>query len=326
MDKEVGITSFQLISRLRRALGVRRAGHCGTLDPFATGALPAAFGRYTTALHFMEGYDKVYAFTARLGAATDTYDHEGKIMMSIPEQSLADLYASGELHRRVQTLTPRFSGVQIQTPPMYSAIKVDGKPLYQYARSGQEIERKSREIRIAIQSLTLKAEEGRVLLEGVLEVSKGSYIRSWVHDFGEALGTYAHCIQLRRLRCGPFSADQGIRSGDLLSLYDELGKDPGLVFDALVKENKILPLEAAWPEIPTVDTTEKEALDIICGRRILWDSGWEERLKPATDSERAGRVFLRFHGKALAMAFLTEEEGARTLKTERVWMQRDDLF
>lgn len=198
IDKPVGITSFRLVAILRRKLNVKKIGHAGTLDPFATGVMVLLVGRnYTRLSDSLLGQNKAYRVRVRLGVTTDSYDCEGQVM------GTSELVPSLE---QVQEALQSFQGAILQTPPMFSAKKVGGKKLYELARKGEEVERKAVEVTVQTQ---LKGYEYPYL---DLEVSctKGTYIRSIAHDLGVKLGCGAHAEQLRRTESGQFKLEQCI--------------------------------------------------------------------------------------------------------------------
>lgn len=192
VDKPAGITSAAVIRRLKGRLGRRtRVGHVGTLDPFASGLLPLCVGEATKIARYLVGEAKTYEGTIALGTETDTLDPTGTVTASapVPPFGEADLAA----------VARRFTGTMDQEPPMYSAVKRQGVPLYRLARRGEEVERSAR--RIAVESLTLRA-DGPTRVELRITCSKGTYVRVIAADVGRALGTVAHLARLRRLRVG----------------------------------------------------------------------------------------------------------------------------
>lgn len=192
VDKPQGITSHDVVSRCRRIFKTRRVGHSGTLDPLATGVLPIFIGRATRACEFALSDEKKYIATFRLGITTDTQDITGNVISEKESTVSPD---------EVFSVCRSFLGKSEQIPPMFSAIKVDGVPLYKLARRGEEVERKSREIEIFDIS-------PRHIGENDYEIevfcSKGTYIRTLVHDIGEKLGTGACMTSLRRTKSGIF--------------------------------------------------------------------------------------------------------------------------
>ncbi|MGL4652903.1 tRNA pseudouridine(55) synthase TruB [Cetobacterium sp.] len=197
IDKPIGITSFDVIRVLRRNLKERRIGHTGTLDPLATGILVICVGRATKLAQDIEGYEKEYVADLELGFKTDTYDIEGKVLDRVENFNISD-EAFG---KALET----FKGDIKQVPPMYSAIKVDGKKLYELAREGVEIERKARDV--SITNLDVISFDG-IKAKINCTVSKGTYIRSLIYDLGEKLGTFATMTGLRRTRVGKEDLDR----------------------------------------------------------------------------------------------------------------------
>lgn len=195
IDKPAGWTSHDVVAKLRRALSERRIGHGGTLDPMATGVLPVFVGRATRAVEFIENADKEYLAGLRFGLVTDTQDTTGTVLAEggpIPGED--DIRAALE----------NFLGPQSQLPPLYSAIKVDGKKLYQYARAGKTVERQPRQITISeLEPLGFQDGEYRFRLV----CTKGTYVRTLCHDLGQALGCGGAMSSLRRLRAGVFRAE-----------------------------------------------------------------------------------------------------------------------
>ncbi|MDQ1534202.1 MAG: tRNA pseudouridine55 synthase [Actinomycetota bacterium] len=198
VDKPVGCTSHDVVSRLRRIYGQRRVGHAGTLDPDATGVLLVGLGRATRLLRFLQQTSKTYRATVVFGVATDTLDASGAVL---------DRVAMTLTRAQIDTAAASFVGESEQVPPMVSAIKIDGRRLHELARRGVEVERPARRVRIdrfAVESFT----DGPYPEAGVVvDCSSGTYIRSLAADFGVALGGCAHLRDLRRLRVGSFDLD-----------------------------------------------------------------------------------------------------------------------
>ena len=207
IDKPQGLTSHDVVSRIRRICKTRKVGHAGTLDPLATGVLPVAIGTGTKVLQFLLVVDKSYRATLRLGVSTDTLDSEGT---EIDRRELPT-----DCEARLQQIVRKFLGTIQQVPPMYSALKKDGVPLYKLARQGQTVEREARTVdisRLDIVSIDLPD----VVIE--VDCSKGTYIRTLAQDIGDAVGCGAHIVALRRLRSGPFVIDDCVT---LESLADQ---------------------------------------------------------------------------------------------------------
>jgi tRNA pseudouridine55 synthase len=199
IDKPQGVTSFDVVRTIRRALKVRRVGHCGTLDPMATGVLPVAIGEATRLVEFVMDGEKIYRGKLKLGETTDTQDAEGTIL----RRSSIDGIGREQIEEVIATLL----GPIQQLPPMYSALKRDGVPLYELARKGLEVERSLRSIeiyRFELCSIDLPF----VTFE--VTCSKGTYIRTLAHDLGARLGCGAHLTALRRLKSGACSEVEAI--------------------------------------------------------------------------------------------------------------------
>lgn len=191
LDKPLGLSSNHALQRVRRALDARKAGHTGSLDPLATGLLPICLGEATKLSSYLLGADKHYRVTASIGTETTTGDAEGEVA----GVSNASMPQGRELMR----LLASFAGEHEQVPPMYSALKVDGKPLYQYAREGRVVERQARLVSIHAIDL-VDADAKRMTLD--LAVSSGTYVRTLVEDIARAWGGCAHVAALRRTRVG----------------------------------------------------------------------------------------------------------------------------
>ncbi|MDH4320508.1 MAG: tRNA pseudouridine(55) synthase TruB [Desulfobulbaceae bacterium] len=206
IDKPVGPTSFQIVRQVRKALGIKKVGHAGTLDPFASGLLILCAGRPATRIiDQLMGGDKTYEATLRLGIETDTQDLEGEVVAEQPVRELS--------RAEVEACLAGFVGEGVQTPPRYSALKHKGKPLYYYARKGIEVVKPPRPI--IIRELLLLA-LGADWLTIRVHCGKGTYVRTLGADIGNALGCGAHLIALRRLQSGPFSVTKAL-PGDRLA-------------------------------------------------------------------------------------------------------------
>lgn len=239
INKPAGITSFRVVALVRRLSGERRVGHAGTLDPSATGVLPVCLGRATRIVEFLQDTSKTYRAVIELGIATDTDDASGQIVQKgdpggISREALESALAS-------------FCGSIHQTPPMYSAVKHQGKPLYRLARAGITVERKSRLARIH----NLEVVDWRSPVATVVVVcGKGTYIRTLAHDLGQLLGCGAYLKNLVRLRYGPFDikdavsisqVEDAFHSGSLTSLLHPVDSAllhwPAMVVDAAVEQD-----------------------------------------------------------------------------------------
>lgn len=196
LDKPSGITSHTAVQRVRRALGIGRAGHAGTLDPLATGVLLVGLGRATRLLEYLTGHEKEYRARVRLGERRDTLDREGELLESVPVPALDPT--------ALEEALARWRGTQVQIPPVYSAVKVRGVPLHRRARRGEDVSAPPRTVQI--RELELLERQGPDLVLRIT-CSAGTYVRSLARDLGEALGTAATLWELTRTRSGPFGLE-----------------------------------------------------------------------------------------------------------------------
>ncbi len=209
IDKPVGITSHDVVARVRRLAGQKRVGHAGTLDPTASGVLPILLGQATRLAEYLSESGKAYRATIRFGVVTDSYDTEGQIVRESPVSLTRDDIAAA---------LPDFLGNQLQRPPLYSAIKIEGQRLYALARAGQTPEVSPRPIRIDALDVIDWTSPTLVL---DVECSKGTYIRSLAFDLGERLGPGAHLAALIRTRSGPFTLASSISLDALAQAFSE---------------------------------------------------------------------------------------------------------
>lgn len=202
LDKPLGLSSNQALQRVKWLLRAEKAGHTGTLDPLATGVLPLCFGAATKFSQLHLDADKTYRATARLGLTTDTGDAEGQVLCRRDVNINANLLAK---------LEAAFTGDLTQIPPMYSALKKDGRTLYSYAREGVEVDRPARNVKIySLKIASARMDKGEEAIEFVAKCSKGTYIRTLAQDMGEALGCGAYLTALRRIQTGDFNESQCI--------------------------------------------------------------------------------------------------------------------
>lgn len=254
IDKPEGPTSHDVVARVRRATGIRRIGHAGTLDPFATGVLVVCIGRATRLVQFLVGLDKEYIATVRLGFATDTQDGTGK--------QITPLRSSNELSLEgVQRVLDQFTGRQLQTPPMFSAKKVGGERLYKAARAGREVTREP--VNIVVHSIGLIEDNGlglRMNEDGTrdfqmrVRCSSGTYVRTLANDIGERLDVGAHLFKLRRIAVGQFRVADAMTLDEMERMtLDDLG-------NALISTSDML------PHLPNVWLDEERTKLVINGR------------------------------------------------------------
>jgi tRNA pseudouridine55 synthase len=292
VDKPIGPTSFAVVKQVRALLGKQRrekVGHGGTLDPFASGVLPICIGEGTKVLPFLLDADKSYEAVVRFGVETDTLDRTGQ---TVAENSIASLSAA-----TVEAALADFRGPIEQVPPMYSALKRDGRPLYSYARAGETVERAARTVTIHELAMVAFDPPDRARLR--IRCSKGTYIRSLAADLGTRLGVGAHLVELRRTASGPFRLDQSIT-------LDDLG--------ARVADGRALPMLSlleALAHLPMVNVDEAQTLVLERGQRMDWSalSGGRELAGPAC-AVRSGEG-------GLALVAVVEQNADGTVKILR---------
>ena len=202
IDKPEGFTSQDVVSKVKKILNIKKAGHTGTLDPMATGILPIMLGSYTKFSKYLMEHDKIYTAKMILGKKTTTGDTEGEII----EEKEVPNYTELQLRRTVRSTI----GKQLQTPPMYSAVKVNGKKLYEYAREGKKVDVKPREIEIYDIDFCEYDKETKEL-KFIVSCSKGTYIRVLCEDIAKKLGTVGHMCELRRVKVANFNMDDAVK-------------------------------------------------------------------------------------------------------------------
>jgi tRNA pseudouridine55 synthase len=249
LDKPIGITSNAALQQVKRLFDARKAGHTGNLDPMASGLLPLCLGEATKVSAFLLDADKRYRGTCKLGVRTRTGDADGEVL----ETRTVAAYTPDQ----IDVVLKRFMGEIEQIPPMHSAIKHQGQPLYKLAHQGLEVERQPRQV--VIHELKLLRHEGDEL-EIEVYCSKGTYIRTLAEDIGEALGCGAHLSQLQRTQVGPFNASGMIELDQLRQVALESGQE-GL--DAL-----LLPIDAAMSDWPTVTLNANLAYYVRQGQAV----------------------------------------------------------
>jgi len=246
VDKPLGLTSTQVVGRVRRVFDARKVGHGGTLDPLATGLLPIAMGEATKTVPYVMAGDKTYRFTLRWGQATTTDDTEGAVI-AVSERRPAEA--------EIRAVLPRFQGVIDQVPPRFSAIKIAGRRAYDRARAQEVFALDPRPV--TIHSLELTAMEGPHLASFEVVCGKGAYMRSLARDLGAALGCHAHVVALRRTAAGPFTQDHAIS----LESLEALGH-------SAAASGALLPIETALDDIPALALTEIEANRLRRGQAV----------------------------------------------------------
>ena len=260
LDKPQGLSSNGALQRVRKAFRAQSAGHVGTLDPMATGMLPLCLDEATKVIAEIEAGAKCYEFTVQLGARTDTGDAEGSV---VAEAAVPQLDAA-----RVESALAAFRGIQKQVPPMYSALKREGRPLYELARQGVEVEREARTIDIRRLELVALRETA---LDLVCECAKGTYIRVLGEDIARHLGTWGHLTRLRRMWVEPF---QGM---PMTTLEDALA--------AAEKGEGLMPPDSALQALPRAGLDEGQVVALRHGQAV------QARTVPETHRGRRVRVY-----------------------------------
>jgi len=288
VDKPTDWTSFDVIAKLRGILGTRKLGHSGTLDPMATGVLPVFCGGASKAVDLQLDHTKAYRATLKLGARTDTGDVTGTVLETAP-------VTAGE--KELLEVLPRFVGPRMQTPPMYSAVKINGQPLYKLARQGMEVERKARPIEIlSIQYEGSPAENEYTL---TVKCSKGTYIRVLLEEIAEAMGQKGTMSALRRVAAGVYT------EADAHSLEEiQTAKNAGP--EAL--QALMLPVESVFTSLPLLVASERVEQHLY--------NGCPTSRYPAAD----GRYRVRnAQGQFLGLANIT----GGVLRVEKLFVERN---
>lgn len=250
INKPLGKTSHDMVYFTRRLTGIKKVGHTGTLDPSATGVLPVCIGNATKVCDLLTNADKAYRTSFVLGMTTDTLDADGEVLSDQPV--LAD---EGE----IRTVISGFVGEITQTPPMYSAVKVNGQKLYELARKGIEVERKTRKVTIQkIDIISVDMQNFTVTMD--VYCSKGTYIRTLCDDIGMKLGCGAFVSRLMRIKSGVFSIDESYTPEELTKLKEE-----GRLFEALMKTDSL------FSEYPKIVLGKNESERVKNGARIKYD-------------------------------------------------------
>jgi tRNA pseudouridine55 synthase len=276
LDKPIGLSSNQALQKAKWLLRAEKAGHTGTLDPLATGVLPLCFGAATKFSQGQLDAGKTYEATLCLGVTTTTGDTEGDV---VARQPVPPINAD-----QLEAVRQRFLGRITQLPPMHSALKKDGKPLYEYARAGVAVERTAREVEIYdLKMATAQAGQAPEAIDLVVKCSKGTYIRTLGEDIGAALGCGGHLTRLRRTATGPFGIEQCVT----LEALEAMSESQRLA--------RLLPVESLAAEHARVALDEQDAGRFLSGlrRRGAWaDAQAVAVFGPFPGGERAEGVFL----------------------------------
>lgn len=283
INKPSGITSYRVVSLVKRLSGEKRVGHAGTLDPAATGVLPVCLGQGTRVIEFLMDTTKAYRAEIELGIATDTYDADGRVTQRGDP--------SGISRERLDSALASFRGLIDQTPPIYSALKFQGQPLYELARAGIRVELKSRPV--SIHSLEVVGWQPPLVTVDVV-CGKGTYIRSLAHDLGQALGCGAHLKSLVRMRCGIFDITEAV---SLPQLED--------AFRCGYWQQFLYPIDSVLSDWPAMVVNDREAEDIKNGRPFVTEDGKGKAPLPEGNRCRAYAA----DGRFLAVLCFDSETG-----------------
>lgn len=272
IDKDKGMTSADVVYHLRRVLHIRKIGHAGTLDPEVTGVLPIAIGQATKLIEMMHTRPKEYIGTGLFGYSTDSYDATGTVLK---EKKLIQPFSGAEIQENMN----KFVGEIVQVPPIYSAVKVNGKHLYEYAREGIEVERPQRKVKVKQYDLTkepvFNINTGQESFDFKIKCSKGTYVRSLVNDLGEKLDCPATMTYLRRTASSGFDITQAVK-------LKEIEENPEKATEL------IQPIDAFFKEYTQVDLTEEKWLKVKNGAGISLETN-------------AKKVALRYNKKVKAI-------------------------
>ena len=287
VDKPAGWTSFDVIAKMRGVLGTRKLGHSGTLDPMATGVLPVFCGGASKAVDLQLNHDKTYRATLRLGSRTDTGDITGTVLETRP-------VTAGEAE--LKAVLPRFVGPQMQVPPMYSAVKINGQPLYKAARQGLTVERKARPIEVYGIDYEGSPAPGEYTL--TVRCSKGTYIRTLLEDVAAGMGQLGTMSALRRTRAGLFAEADAHTLEEILAAKEQ---GPAAL------EGLLLPVERVFEPLPLLEVNEGTAQHLY--------NGCPTSHYPAAD----GRYRVRNQeGQFLGLARIT----GGVLRVEKLFVER----
>lgn len=288
LDKPKDLTSTQALGQVKRLFQPAKAGHGGTLDPLATGVLPIAFGEATKTVSFAMDGLKTYRFAIRWGIATDTLDAEGE------QVAVSDVRPGPD---EIAAALGAFEGDVMQTPPAYSAIKVDGERAYDLARDGETVELRPRQVWIESLRLVDASDADRAAFEMVC--GKGTYVRALARDLAAKLGTVGHVCELTRTRVGPFSLDDAVGLAHLAALSEQSDRDKHL-----------LPVDSPLDDIPAVDLTEAEAYRLRCGQAVsLLRRSARDRLVGLDPDLSGGDVFVLAKAGDVPIALTRLEAG-----------------
>ncbi len=274
LDKPVGVTSTHALSIVKRLYKADKAGHAGTLDPLASGILPLAFGEATKTVPYVMDGEKAYRFTVTWGVETNTDDSEGETVNSAAERPTK---------AQIEAILPRFMGVILQTPPQFSALKVQGERAYDLARDGEVVKLEPREVEISALRLMEQTEDTATF---EAECGKGTYVRALARDFGRLLGCFGHITALRRTRVGPFNTMEAATLDELRAAGEEGAQAPDLI--AMLQ-----PVERGLSSLPAVAIGNHDAQRLKNGQSVI--------LRGRDAPIVIGQAYATLHGKLIAL-------------------------
>jgi tRNA pseudouridine55 synthase len=286
LDKDVGETSTAAVAALKRLFRAKKVGHAGTLDPLASGVLPIAFGEATKTVSYVMDGQKTYRFKVRWGVETDTDDSEGRPVSETAERPSPEA---------MRALLPRFTGKIEQTPPRYSALKIEGERAYNLAREGEDVSLAARPVEVHRLALTESPDADHSVFE--TECGKGTYVRALARDMGRALGCLGHVCELRRTRVGSFDERRSVRFAEL-ARQGHAGSDLAAM---------LLPVESGLAAVPALQVSRADADRLALGQSVL--------LRGRDAPLLAGMVSVSAQGSLVALAEI--EQGA--LKPRRIF-------
>ncbi len=271
LDKAIGLTSTGAVGSIKRLFGAAKVGHAGTLDPLASGVLPIALGDATRTVPFVQDGHKVYRFTVRWGAETDTDDADGTVVETSDRRPTAEA---------IREALPAFTGEIMQRPPAYSAIKVEGQRAYDLAREGEAVVLDERPVVIHRLALVETPDADHAVFD--TECGKGTYVRALARDLGRVLGCLGHVVALRRMVVGPFDADHAVTLDGLIS-----AREAG---DAAALDRFLMPITVALAEVPEIALGANDAARIGRGQSVLLRGNRAPLKAPAAYASHAGRA------------------------------------
>jgi tRNA pseudouridine55 synthase len=274
LDKPVGVTSTHALGIIKRIYKASKAGHAGTLDPLASGILPLAFGEATKTVPYVMDGEKAYRFTVTWGVETNTDDSDGEMVNSSAERPT---------QQQIEAILPRFIGIIMQTPPQFSALKVQGERAYDLAREGEIVKLEPREVEITLLRLVETTSETATF---EAECGKGTYVRALARDFGRLLGCFGHITALRRTRVGPFSEGEAVTIDEVRSAGEEGPQAPDLM--AIMQ-----PVERGLTSLPSVSIGSHDANRLMNGQSII--------LRGRDAPIILGQAYAIHHGKLIAL-------------------------